>query len=70
MTERRVGMCIICHEHRAEQGEFCARCWAEFADDIQRDAPWIKELRQPPPAKPRKPSKPGKRSNPHEEEKK
>ncbi len=44
MTERRV--CIICKEHRADHGDFCARCWAEFADDIQRDAPWIAELRE------------------------
>lgn len=44
MTERRV--CIICNEHRVEQGDFCARCWAEYTDDIRRDSAWIVELRQ------------------------
>jgi hypothetical protein len=36
--------CVICDEHRAEKGDYCARCWAEFREDIERGASWIAEM--------------------------
>ena len=47
MSDRTVRRrCAICKEHRAEKGDYCARCWADFREDIERGAAWIAELRE------------------------
>jgi predicted amidophosphoribosyltransferase len=37
-------LCVICNEHRAEKGDYCARCWADFQEDIEHGASWIAEI--------------------------